>query len=253
AVEPFFFRLVLHALGAGHDHRADGSSDVMSADDLCGGAEVFDARVGAGAEEDGVNFDVLKLGSGLEVHVLERAGEGFPVGFGGRLLGAGNGAVDCRDHAGRGSPGDGGDEFGGVDVELAIEGRAGVGDERAPVFNGLVPDGFINFGLHFAIRAATAAGIGVHGPGNLAGSGREAAAFQVCERRLIRCDHAGARACFDGHVADGHAAFHRESADGGACVFDDVAGCTVGADAADDVEDDVLRSNAVGELAFDVD
>ena len=82
---------------------------------------------------------------------------------------------------------------------------------------------------------------------------REAAALEVGEGGLVRGDHAGAGTGFDAHVADGHAAFHRERADGGAGVLDDVAGGSVGADAADDVEDDVLGGDAEGKLAFDVD
>src|ERR1700761_8765623 len=51
-VEAFFFGLMLHALRAGDDHCAYRSGDVMAAHDLRGGAQVFDACVGAGAEED---------------------------------------------------------------------------------------------------------------------------------------------------------------------------------------------------------
>ena len=82
---------------------------------------------------------------------------------------------------------------------------------------------------------------------------REAAALEVGEGGLVGSDHAGARAGLDAHVADGHAAFHGERADGGAGVLDDVAGCAVGADLADDGEDDVLGGDAAGQLAFDGD
>ena len=82
---------------------------------------------------------------------------------------------------------------------------------------------------------------------------REAAAFEVGEGGLVGGDHAGAGSGFDAHVADGHAAFHGEGADGGAGVLDDVAGGAVGADAADDVEDDVLGGDAEGEFAVDGD
>ena len=82
--------------------------------------------------------------------------------------------------------------------------------------------------------------------------GDEAAALEVGEGGLVGGDHAGAGTGFDAHVADGHAAFHGEGADGGAGVLDDVAGGAVGADLADDVEDDVLGGDAEGELAVDV-
>ena len=69
-------------LRAGDDHGADGGGDVMAADDCGGGAEVFDAAVGAGAEEDGVDLDVFDGRAGLEAHVFEGALEVLAVGFG---------------------------------------------------------------------------------------------------------------------------------------------------------------------------
>ena len=77
--------------------------------------------------------------------------------------------------------------------------------------------------------------------------------MEVREGGVVGGNHAGAGTGFDAHVADGHAAFHGEGADGGAGVLDCVAGGAGGADAADDVEDDVLGGDAGGELAFDVD
>ena len=58
-VEAFFFGLRFDGLRAGDDHGADRGGDVVAVDDLGGGAEVFDAAVGAGAEEDGVDLDVF--------------------------------------------------------------------------------------------------------------------------------------------------------------------------------------------------
>ena len=101
-----------------------------------------------------------------------------------------------------------GGEGGGVDVEFAVEGGALIRGEGGPVGDGLVPGG--------ALR-------------------REAAALKVGEGGGVGGDHAGAGSGLDAHVADGHAAFHGEGADGGAGVLDDVAGGAGGADAADDV------------------
>ena len=66
----------------------------------------------------------------------------------------------------------------------------------------------------------------------------------LCEAR--------ARAGLDRHVADRHAAFHRQIADRFAGVFDHIAGAAGGADFADDGENDVLRRGAVGEFAVDL-
>ena len=136
AVEAFFFGLRFDGLRAGDDHGADGGGYVVAVDYLGGGAEVFDAAVGAGAYEDGVDFDVFDGRAGLEVHVLVGAGEGFLVGFGAGVGEGGDGGVDGGDHAGGGAPGDGGCELRGVDVELAVVGGAVVGDEGLPLFDG---------------------------------------------------------------------------------------------------------------------
>ncbi len=130
-VEAFFFGLALDGLRAGDDHGADFGGDVVAFDDGGGGAEVFDAAVGAGAEEDGVDLDVFDLCAGLQAHVLVGAGEGFLVGFVVRVVESGDGGVDGGGHAGRGAPGDGGREGGGVDVEFAVEDGAFVGGEGA--------------------------------------------------------------------------------------------------------------------------
>ena len=54
----------------------------------------------------------------------------------------------------------------------------------------------------------------------------------------------------DGHVADRHAPFHRQLADGLAGVLDDVAGGAVDADPADDAQNQVFGGDAVREGAF---
>ena len=61
---------------------------------------------------------------------------------------------------------------------------------------------------------------------------RVRAALQIFERRVVGRDQAGARAAFDRHVADRHALFHRERADGAAGEFEDAAGAAADADLA---------------------
>src|SRR2546423_616176 len=60
----------------------------------------------------------------------------------------------------------------------------------------------------------------------------------------------GAAAGLDGHVADGHAALHRQPLDRLAGVLDRVAHPAGYADLADRVEDQVLGCDAVAELAL---
>ncbi|MCY1226238.1 hypothetical protein D9M72_384640 [compost metagenome] len=75
--------------------------------------------------------------------------------------------------------------------------------------------------------------------------------LDIFEGGFVRRDQAGAGAAFDRHVADGHAAFHRQRADRLAGKFDDVAGTAGRADLADDGEDDVLGGDAGRQLAVD--
>ena len=70
------------------------------------------------------------------------------------------------------------------------------------------------------------------------------------ERRLVGRDHARAPAALDGHVADRHAALHRERLDGRAGVLDDVADRAVDAHLADRAEDQVLGRDAEAQLAL---
>src|SRR5271170_1822787 len=58
-VEAFLFGLRLDVMRTGNDHGADVRVDVISGDNFCGGAEIFNARVGAGADEDAVDGDVF--------------------------------------------------------------------------------------------------------------------------------------------------------------------------------------------------
>ncbi len=77
------------------------------------------------------------------------------------------------------------------------------------------------------------------------------AALEVFEGLLVRRDQAGAGAALDRHVADRHAAFHRQRTDRLAGIFQHIAGAAGGADLADDGQDDVLAGDAVGQLAVD--
>ena len=144
----------------------------------------------------------------------------------------------------------------GVDGKLAIEDCSFIGYKLGPLVGGLAPEVRALGGAEGG-EAVAAGALGVFevcgGGGAREAGRREAFAVEVFEGGLVGGDHAGAGTGFDRHVADGHAAFHGEGADGGAGVLDDMAGGPVGADAADDVEDDVLGGDAEGELAFDVD
>ena len=129
----------------------------------------------------------------------------------------GDASGDRGDHPGIRAVGDHRLDARGVDVYDLVEDCPVVGVQRLPVLHRAVP------GL--ALRGARAT-------------------LQVCERGLVGGHHAGARAGLDGHVADRHAAVHRQCLDRGTAVLDDVARAAVHADAADDREHEVLGGHA---------
>ena len=226
AIQALLFGLCLDGLRAGHDHRADFGMHMVAGDDFGGGAQVLDAGVGAGADEDAVDGDLLDGLAGLEGHIFQRALEASAPLVAVVERTEGDGPGDGHDHAGVGFPADLRGDVLGLENEFAIEGCSLVGGEGLPVGDGFFP---------------------------LLALWREAAAFQVGEGGLVGSDHAGAGSGLDAHVADGHAAFHREGADRRAGVFDDMPGRPVGADAADDGEHDVLGGDGGGEFALDGD
>src|SRR5205814_1142826 len=79
------------------------------------------------------------------------------------------------------------------------------------------------------------------------------AAVEILERGVVGRDQTGTRAAFDGHVADGHALIHAESADGAAGVLEDAGGAAANADFRDQREDDVFGGDAGSEPSFDLD
>ncbi len=130
---------------------------------------------------------------------------------------------DAGDHAGIGAPGDLRCDFLGVELDGHVEFRAVVAAQLLPSLNSLLKS--------FAAR-------------------NERPAFEIREGGFIRRDHAGARAAFDGHVADGHAPVHGKGANGFAAVFGDVAVAAGDARFPDDGKNQVLCRNASGAFSM---
>mmetsp|Transcript_15577 Transcript_15577/g.49249 ORF Transcript_15577/g.49249 Transcript_15577/m.49249 type:complete len:529 (-) Transcript_15577:350-1936(-) len=218
--------LLLHEAGAGDDHGVDALGHLPAPDDACDAAEVLDAAVRAGADEDLVNADVLHLHPGLKAHVAERALHARALRRVLHVLGVGDAAGDGHDVLRARAPGDRGSDVHAVDGDVLVKDRALVGLQRLPVGERLLPGG------------------------SLRGQGP---ALEVGEGHLVRRHHARPRPGLDRHVADGHARLHGKGLDDVAAELDDVAGAAGGADDADDVEDHVLRVHAVGKLAAHLD
>ncbi len=78
--EPFLFGLPLNQTGAGNDHRlADARRDLSPAHHRRRGAQVFDARVSAGANEHAVELDLGKRAPRLQPHVRPARAQQTPV------------------------------------------------------------------------------------------------------------------------------------------------------------------------------
>ena len=219
--EPLRLGLGAHEARARHDHGPQARLDPAAPHDLRRGAQVLDPAVGAGADEHGVDLDVLQPGARGQAHVLERAPRRVDLAAP-EVLGVRDDAGDRQHVLRAGAPGDDRGDRLGVEGHLAVQPRALVGEERPPVRLGQLPG---------------------------AGLRRVRAALDVVEGRLVGGDQAGAGAALDRHVADRHAAFHRQRADRLAAVFDDMAGAAGGAGLADDREGDVLGGDAGREAA----
>src|SRR5258705_4377912 len=224
-VEPFTLRLRLHHHRTRHHECANAGAHSAAANDVARDTKVLDARVGARAEEDGIHGDVAHRRPRSQVHVPKRPPGSLAL-RGVERIGIRNVAIDRDGLRGIRSPRDVRAKLRRVDAHLAVERRAVIGWKCAPVVERALPQGPF---------------------------WRVLALLDVGVRRLVRRDHPGASARFDGHVADGHAAFHREGADRGAAVLDDRANAAAHADARDDPEDHVLRPHAAWQRALDGD
>ena len=123
----------LDGLRAGDDHGADVAGDLVAGGDAGRGAQIFNAAVGAGADEDAIDRDFFERRAGFQIHVLEARSKDFAVELVGRGGGVGHSGGDGRDHAGAGAPADVRNERGGVDDQFAIEFCAGIGGQLAPL------------------------------------------------------------------------------------------------------------------------
>ncbi len=117
-------------------------------------------------------------------------------------------------------------DLGSIQADHGVIPGAGIGAQRAPVRHRAVPVG---------------------------AGGRHGTTLQVGDGGFVDGDHASARAGLDGHVADGHPAFHGQRTNGRTAKLDGVAGTAGGADAADDGQYDVLGGDAAGQRAVDLD
>ena len=224
-VQAFALGLLLDEARAGHHHGQLHIAGHLAAQVLHHGggfAHVFDAAIGATADEHLVDGDVVDGLAGLQAHVGERALDGAAFVGVLFLVRVGHAGVHAQHHFWRGAPGDLRHDVGGVELDDGVEHGVRIRVQRLPVGRGLVP-------LH--------------------AGGRQGAAFDVFNGLVVHGHQARARTGLDGHIANGHAAFHAHGAEDGARKLDGVARAARRADLADDGQHHVLGCDALGQRA----
>src|SRR5581483_6220960 len=102
--QPLFFGHATHLHRTRYHDSPNVGRDMLALNVLSRHAQVFQARIGAGADEDGIESNLADLLARLEIHVFEGAFVGAaPL----RVLlrgGIGYDSVDISDHAGVDSP-----------------------------------------------------------------------------------------------------------------------------------------------------
>ena len=224
-VETFGLCLFFNHVAAGHNH-CSFHRDGAAFDDVCGCAQIFDAAVGARANENCVDTNVANGGASNKTHVRERAVDSVA---GGGVVEVGwvrNNAVDAHHLCGVGAPRNLRRQRAGINEHFFVPLRAFVGLQCFPVGKCCVP--------RCTLR-------------------RKLAALEISKRCFVWRNEAGFRACFDAHVADGHATFHRQSPNCRTAVFDDMTDAASSSNLADDCKDDVFGGDAGGQHAINSD
>ena len=225
-VDAFGLGLKPHTSRAGHDHQTNAVGLLLAFDDAGEVAQVVEPRVGARPHEDRIDRDLLHRGARGQIHVLEGA-----LGCGAlvrvvNLFGVRHAVTQQHALARVGAPSHEWLELVRVDIDLGVEYGALVSRQRLPVLDRRVPVG--------TLRGVVAT-------------------LHILESGLVWRDHASARAGLDRHVADRHAAVHRERANRAAAVLEHVTLATTGADLCDHRKNDVFRGDASANFTGDFD
>src|SRR5690606_13242816 len=117
-VEALFFGLLLDQTGTRHHHRLlYVSRHAAPAHDVGSRTQIFDTRVGTGADEHLVDRNVGDRSVGFQTHVLQGALHAAAAHFIGFVGGVRYARTDRQHHFGRRAPADLRLDFGGVDLD----------------------------------------------------------------------------------------------------------------------------------------
>ena len=144
-------------------------------------------------------------------------------------------AIDAKHHLRRRSPGHLRNNLRSIELNHRVELGSSVGVQGLPVGHCLIPlNGCCTTGDTGMARA-------------------QGTPLDVFDRFFIHGHQTRAGTGLDGHVADRHAAFHAQRADGRATELDGVARAASSTDLSDDGQHHVFGSAAFGQSAFDLD
>src|SRR5690554_5927567 len=185
-------------------------------------AQILNPTVGTGTDKHAIQLDIGNLLVRLQAHVLKRAHNAFTLDGIFFLRRVRHITVDTGHHLRRRTPAHLRLDGRTVQLNHLVEHGVVVAVQGAPVFNGLVP------GLAFW---------------------RERTTFHILNGGVIHRHHTHTGTALDGHVADGHPAFHAQTTDRLTTKLDGVTGTTSGTNLADDSQNHILAGHTRAKLA----
>ena len=124
-------------------------------------------------------------------------------------------------------------DIGSIKGDYSVKMRVSIAVQGAPVGYGLLP-----LGAAYKLACSRIS------------ARRKGAAFYVFDGFVIYSHQPCARARFNGHIANAHAPFHAQRANGAACKLNSVPCAASSADFADDSQHHIFGSNALLQLAI---
>ena len=138
AIQAFLFGLQFYGMAARHHHRPF-DLHAAPAGYVCCGAQIFDATVGARADEHGVHGDVADAGARHQTHVVERARHGVAGSGVAQIVEQRNAAIDRHHLGGVGAPRDMRGECCCINLDAFVKLCAVVGAQCAPICECCLP------------------------------------------------------------------------------------------------------------------
>ena len=132
AIQTFLFGLQFHCMTTRHHHRPF-DLHAAPAGYVCGGTQIFDAAVGARADEHGVNSDVTNASTGRQTHVVKSAGHGVAGSGVAQFVEQRNVTIDRHHLGGVGAPRDVWGKRCCINLDAFVKLCAVVGAQVAPI------------------------------------------------------------------------------------------------------------------------